>query len=925
MIIPSATYRLQFNKEFKFSDAKKIISYLSSLGISTIYASPIFKAKSGSMHGYDVVNPGKLNPEVGTDEEFNELIKECKKYNLNWLQDIVPNHMSYSSENKMLIDLFENGPNSRFIDFFDIEWDHPHARVRQRVLAPFLGKFYNEALESGELKLSIDKEGFYIDYYENRFPIKMESYVDILSLRLNKLRKTLGKKHPDVIKYQGILFILKSFPSRDELDERYDQIQFAKGIIWELYTSNEEIKKSIEDALIVLNGEQGNPDSYNMLDDLLREQYYRLAFWKVANEEINYRRFFNINELISLKMENEEVFEYVHKFAFKLFKENKIMGLRIDHVDGLFDPTTYLVKLRNELKEAYIVVEKIVDLEEEFPPEWDMIQGTTGYEFTNYLNGLFTSRGREREIDSAYRKFINHSYDYEKLVFEKKRLIIKTLMAGEVERLAFLVENISSKDRRGVDFTMHGLMQALDEFLTYFPVYRTYINKDNLSQRDVDLWIKTLQTIKRIYPRYTKEYEYIAKLLTLDLAEHFADEQKQNALFFTMKTQQLTGPLMAKGFEDTTLYIYNRLLSLNEVGGNPGKFGISKIEFHNFNYKRLNKTPHSMNATSTHDTKRGEDVRARINVISEIGKEWYAKLKLWNNLNKEYKTLIGKEYFPDRNDEYFLYQTLLGSYESYNKDNENYIKRIKEYVIKAVREAKVHTAWIKPDEEYENAFINFVEKILEIKDDNKFLNDFIPFQNKISYYGAFNSLSQTIIKMTSPGVPDIYQGTELWDYSLVDPDNRRPVDYTRRNELLQEIKEQKFYDLSIFNDDIICGKTKLFIIHKMLELRKTYKDVFDSGKYIPLGTGGKHKFNIISFARELNDKIIVVIVPRFLTGLIKEGELPLGDFWDTTCIKTKIKRYNWTNILSGDKGESENELMVKDYLKNFPAAVLINK
>ncbi|MGE5679826.1 MAG: alpha-amylase family glycosyl hydrolase, partial [Bacillota bacterium] len=475
MNIPKSTYRLQFNSAFGFNAAKKIISYLSDLGISDIYASPILKAAKGSGHGYDQVDPSQLNPELGTDEDYEALVAEYKKYGLKWIQDIVPNHMAYSSENQMIVDLFENGQNSRFYNYFDIEWNHPHASARQRVLAPFLGKFYHEVLESEELKLTYDAEGFSINYYDNRFPISMESYSGILSFRLGALRNKLGKNDPSMIKYLAVLYILRSLPTVDEIDERYSQIKFVKGMLWELYNENDEIKVFIDETLKIYNGRKDSPESFDLLDRLISEQHFRLAYWKVANEEINYRRFFNISGLISLKMENEEVFNRIHSYIFKLMKEGNIDGLRIDHVDGLFDPTSYLKKLRSRTEHNYIVVEKILELQEDLPEVWP-VEGTTGYEFTNFVNGIFIKPENERRFTNIYQDLTHFLTPAERVAWDKKRLIIQTRMAGEVERLAFIVESVSSKDRHGIDITMHGLKRALEEILTYFPVYRTYIN-----------------------------------------------------------------------------------------------------------------------------------------------------------------------------------------------------------------------------------------------------------------------------------------------------------------------------------------------------------------------------------------------------------------------------------------------------------------
>ncbi|HVO74536.1 MAG TPA: malto-oligosyltrehalose synthase, partial [Ignavibacteriaceae bacterium] len=737
MRIPASTYRLQFNKEFKFNNAAGIISYLSLLGITDIYASPVMKARKGSMHGYDIVDQNQINPEVGTDDEFNSLIEELHKEKMGWIQDIVPNHMAYSYENQMLIDLFENGSSSRYYNFFDIEWTLYHGRSQQKVLAPVLGKFYQAALENGEIKLNYDQEGFFINYFSNRFPLKMESYADLLSFNLNKLKNKLGKNHADVIKYLGVLYILKSLPSAEQLDERYDQIKFVKGMLWEIVNDNKEIKVSLDETIKTYNGVPGIPESFNLLDNILMQQHYRLAFWRVANEEVNYRRFFNISDLISLRMENEETFNRTHSMILKLIKENKVNGLRIDHVDGLYDPPGYLHLLRSRAKDVYLIVEKILDLDESLPNDWE-IEGTTGYDFTNYVNGIFCRRENEKKFSAIYRKFTRIESKLEDIKISKKRLIIETRLAGELDRLALYIEDISSRDRYGIDITRNGLKSALKELLSFFPVYRTYISKETYRKADRKYISYVVEKVKEENPQLINELNYIGNLLLMNYGEHFTEKQKEDSLDFIMRFQQLTGPLMAKGFEDTTLYIYNRFIPLNEVGGDPGSFGISRNKFHRFNIERAKHWPNSLNATSTHDTKRGEDVRARLNVLSELPDEWNLKLKNWSRFNKKYKTHLNTGFYPDSNDEYFIYQTIIGSF-PLSKDNPgDYINRIKEYMIKAVREAKIHSSWSRPQEQYEKAVTSFVEKILTESGENNFLKDFLDFHKKVSYYGIFN-------------------------------------------------------------------------------------------------------------------------------------------------------------------------------------------
>ncbi len=924
--IPVSTYRLQFNKDFKFTDAKNLVAYLSTMGISDIYASPILKAKKGSMHGYDCVDPNQINPELGSDAEYQQLCEEYKKYNMGWLQDIVPNHMAYSSENQMLVDVLENGANSRYYNFFDIEWNYPLARIKNRLLAPFLGKYYQEVLEAGEINLNYNQEGFNVKYYDTCLPLKIETYINVISFRLDKLRNKLGRNNSDFIKYQGLLYVIKSLPSSQELEERYYQIKFIKGLLWQLYSENTDIKVFINENIKDFNGNAGSKDSFDLLDKLISAQNFRLSFWKVANEEINYRRFFNINELISLKMENDETFIRTHSFILRLIKDDLINGLRIDHVDGLYDPKKYLKTLRERSKNTYIVVEKILELDEEIPDDWQ-IEGTTGYDYLNYLNGVFCFTKNGKKFTSIYHSFIKREINFEELVKNNKRLFIKTRIAGELDRLAFYIEEISSKDRHGIDITLNGLKNALEEILIQFPIYRTYITEDNFYERDKNYLTDVLQKVKEENPLIVKELDYIGNLLLQNFNERFNDEQKNKIYDFIMKFQQLTGPLMAKGFEDTTLYQYNRFISLNEVGSNPEKFGFTIKEFHNFNKQRQKKFPHSLNASSTHDTKRGEDASARLNVLSEMPDLWNEKIKLWQKTNFKFKQNINGEKTPNLNAEYFLYQNLIGSFPFNQTKDGNYIKRLKDYLIKASREAKEHTSWIQPNENYENAFTAFAEKILQSSNENIFLNDFLTFQKKIAYYGVFNSLSQTLLKITSPGVPDFYQGSELWDFSFVDPDNRRPVNYELRKKYLSEIRKLKLDELNNYFSKLFSekenGKIKMFLIYRSLKARNENKDLFDEGEYIPLETGGEFKQCIIAFARKHKNNIALITAVRFLTKVISENQNPIGaDIWKDTYLKLPFENIEMTDAITSRKIQVKGEQLVSDILKDFPVSIL---
>jgi (1->4)-alpha-D-glucan 1-alpha-D-glucosylmutase len=930
MRIPSATYRIQFNSVFDFQAAQSLVPYWADLGVSDIYASPIFKARKGSLHGYDVVDPTQLNPELGTTEDFHRLIEQVQTHGMGWLQDVVPNHMAFDDENQLLMDVLENGPSSEYFNFFDIAWDHPYESMRGRLLAPFLSGFYGDALENGEIQLRYDAGGLTVNFYDFKFPLRIESYATVFAHKLNSLRRRLSEDHPDFIKLLGILYVLKTLQPDEEAHERSSQIKFIKRILWELYTRNQEIRRFVDENLEIFNGHKGNPESFNPLDSLLSEQLFRLCFWKVAAEEVNYRRFFNINELISLRMEDEPVFNYTHAAMFKLIEQGKITGLRIDHIDGLYDPTVYLNRVRERAGGTYVTVEKILDFDEELPSLWP-IQGTTGYDFLNYVNGIFCDQRNERKFDRLYSAFTGLRVQYEDLVSEKKRLIIGRYMAGDVDNLAHLLKNISSRDRYGGDITLYGLKRALVEALTLFPVYRTYINYEVVSQTDRLYISRAMSRAKEKNPGLLHELDFIERFLLLKFEDYFTEEEKRKWIHFVMRFQQFTGPLMAKGCEDTTLYVYNRLLSLNEVGGNPNTFGISPLEFHRFNKKRVQRWPHAMSATSTHDTKRGEDVRARINVLSEIPQEWDNNLKTWNKINRTKRKLVDNVNVPDRNDEYFLYQTLIGAFPFCGSEYPAFIERMKSYIIKAVREAKVHTAWLKPDTEYEQAFTAFVDEILNPSEQNQFLKVFRPFQKKVAYYGIFNSLSQTLIKITAPGVPDFYQGAELWDLTLVDPDNRRPVDFETRKAKLPEIKEKVGRNtLELINELLSTkedGRIKLFLIHRALMARTERPELFGEGSYHPIQVGGALKNHVIAFARNRGDSWAVTIAPRFLTSVIEEGAAPVGpQVWSGTYISlAKNASRFWTDAITGQSLNAENTLLIGEALTHFPGALLVNE
>jgi (1->4)-alpha-D-glucan 1-alpha-D-glucosylmutase len=934
MRIPTATYRLQFHKGFTFSDAKAVVSYLRELGVSDLYASPIFRARADSVHGYDIVDPNQINAELGGAEKFDELAAEIQRCGMGWLQDIVPNHMAYDSENWMLMDVLENGPNSTYASFFDIEWDHPMENMHGKVLAPCLGQFYGQCLENGEIILSYDAQGLAVHYYKLRLPINIESYNLVLAPSLGALRRKLGPQNADLIKFLGVLYALKNLPSTEEGQERAEQIIFVKSMLWELYTTNPEIRSFLDENIARFNGRPGDSESFNALDQLMGQQHYRLSFWKVASEEINYRRFFNINELISLRVEDANVFETCHRLIFRLIRERKISGIRIDHIDGLYDPARYLRRIREKTGEFYVVVEKILELRENLPEEWPVC-GTTGYEFTNYVNGLFCQNENEEKFTRMYRRFTGLDVTFGDLVSEKKRLIIGRYMAGDVDRLAHLLKRVSSRDRFGGDITLYGLKRALVEVLTFFPVYRSYISPESFGAEDRSRMQEALRKANEMNPGLVLELSFIGKFLMLEHGDHAGEQERSQWIDFIMRLQQLTGPLMAKGFEDTTLYIYNRFISLNEVGGDPSRFGIATDDFHRFIHHRAGSWPCALNATSTHDTKRGEDVRARLNVLSELPDEWDAHVFKWSEMNRRHKRLLKGREVPDRNDEYFLYQSLVGALPLEQDRYSTFVDRVKGYMIKAVREAKVHTGWLKPDADYEEAFLNFIEKILEPSEANSFLLEMRPWARRIARFGALNSLSQTLLKLTCPGVPDLYQGTELWDLHFVDPDNRRPVDFALRRKRLEAMQSADRENCGALLTDVLShwedGRVKLLLIFKTLNFRRGQPELFHAGSYIPLAVEGPAALHVCAFARRERDRWMIAAVPRFPTGLFQAEDAPLGrraEWRDTALVLPHESPRAWSNVLTGENLQASSPdparriLYLSEVLEHFPVALL---
>lgn len=982
--IPIATYRLQFNGGFGFSDAREIVPYLFELGISDLYASPYLKARSGSLHGYDIVDPTSLNPEVGSEEEYDGLVEELRSHGMGQLLDIVPNHMCVaSSENGWWMDLLENGPSSPYARFFDIDWTPVKQTMRNRVLLPILGDQYGAVLESGELQIAFADGAFTLRFYEHRFPLMPKTYRLILSHRLDALEQELGNGHPGYQELLSIMTALEHLPYYTEREparvaERYREKEVIKRRLAVLCGEHVVIGDFISANVRIFNGEKGSPASFDLLDRLLREQVYRLSYWRVATEEINYRRFFDINDLGAIRVEVPEVFDAVHRLVFALIRRGEVTGLRVDHADGLYSPSEYLGRLQAECfvhthpdmrgKESpdedsrnpgeyhtrlyerliaddpafrpfYIVSEKILSRGEQLPDHWPVF-GETGYSFANDLNGIFVAAENAKAFDKIYRRFVRTSQNFSDIVYEKKKLVLQVAMSSEINTLGHYLDMIADIDRHTLDFTRQSLVKALVEVIAFFPVYRTYISDFQVAERDRQYIEIAVNRAKRRNPAMSAAvFDFIRDVLLLDFRDSTEGGHRCVWLDFTMRFQQITGPVMAKGAEDTAFYLFNRLASLNEVGGAPERFGLPLASFHEQNHQRHLSRPHGMLATSTHDTKRSEDVRARINVLSEMPLVWREALGRWSRLNRRHKRLVEGQLAPDRNEEYLLYQTLIGAWPMDGMEDASYPafkQRIREYMLKAVREAKVNSSWITPNPAWEEAMDVFVIAILKKSKSNRFLSDIEQFQTMTSACGMFNSLSQTLLKIASPGVPDFYQGTELWDLSLVDPDNRRPVDFGLRKTLLRELirRESNVGSLEMAREVVASrndGRIKLYLTFKALNFRREHRELFESGEYLPLTVEGPRQEHVCTFERSLAERSVVVVVPRFCSRLLRDSsDLPLGPaIWQDSAIilPADASSSRFRNVLTGEVLTSEQRggrsiLALQSVFEAFPAALL---
>ncbi len=983
---PASTYRLQVTEDFGFEPAASIVPYLHQLGVTDVYLSPILAAAPGSTHGYDVVDHGHINPELGGEAGYGKLCEALARHGMGQVLDFVPNHMSVGPQNAWWMEVLENGPSSRYAYFFDVDWRPVKSELENKVLLPVLGDQYGVGLEKGELKLVREGGSFLVTYYGHRFPVAPRSVPQVLRHRLEELRQRLGSEEPSVWELESICASLEKLAPRSETDpakveERAREKEVAKRRLHMLCDASLGVREHIDQNVALFNGRAGDARSFDLLDRLLDSQAYRLAHWRVAGEEINYRRFFDVNGLAAIRMEDERVFEETHRLVLRLVREGKVIGLRIDHPDGLYDPTTYfrrlqasalveqaevlagerarsdgvdggqahalphatraLLRARLEADLAagkipprplYVIAEKILSANERMPEAW-AIDGTTGYEFLAAASGLFVDGSAEESFTEGYARFTGLRRHFRDIAYEAKRVITSSSMAGEINMLARRLNRISETNRRTRDFTLNELRRALVQFVANFPIYRTYVTPqgevDERDRRYVEAAV--LRARRRSPVTEPSIYDFLRDVILLRYPDGLSDAEKAEWLEFTLKLQQVTGPVTAKALEDTAFYVYVRLVCLNEVGGEPREFGTSVKAFHELNATRCARWPGSLAATSTHDTKRSEDVRVRIAALSEVPREWRALLARWGRTNRRFRVEVEGEVAPDRNDEILLYQTLVGTFpELAPKPGTDawkaYADRITAYMQKAIREAKAHTSWTNIDAGYERAMASFTEAVLASPE---FMEGFVPFARRVAAAGRISSLAQVALKLASPGPCDVYQGCELWDLSLVDPDNRRPVDFALRAKLLDELcrrtaegpSERAALAREVSRAEALPdGRAKLLLLCAGLRLRRELPALFLQGEYLPLVGEGPHADRVVALARRHEKRVLVCVVPRLAMGLLDAG----GNgriAWEGRVTLPQGFPRDLRDVVTGARRQGDR-LLLEDLFAGFPVALL---
>ena len=959
--VPVSTYRLQVYQHFPLSAAADVVPYLARLGVGACYTSPYFTAAAGSTHGYDVFNHNEINPELGGEPAHRSFVQAIATHGLGHIVDFVPNHMGINAVgNAWWKDVLENGPSSPTAKFFDIDWAPVKAELHAKLLLPILGDQYGQVLERGELQLEFRDGGLVLKYFDNALPVNPRQSPRVYRLAVEPLTAEAGADSSHLNEFLSILASLENLPAYTDQDperiaERQREKEVARTRLVRLVQDAPAVGRHIDEAVRIMNGIPGQPESFDALHALLEAQVYRLSYWRTASHEINYRRFFDVNTLAGLRVEEPDVFAATHALLGRLLGDGSVQGVRIDHPDGLFDPRRYFTMLQElaarmtgNSEPTYVVAEKILSGRETLPASWN-VHGTTGYDFLNDLNGIFVDAAQARRLRRVYSKLTGSMESFDDVLYDSKQLIMTTAMASELSVLAHVLDRIGEGNRKSRDFTMESLLDVIREVVACFPVYRTYVDESGWTAADRAVVSQAITRARRRNPAMESSlFDFFREVVLPRSPEDVAsdrpvgerrvgyppadEKEARERLRFAMKLQQYTGPVQAKGLEDTAFYRYNVLLSVNEVGGDPARIGRSVEEFHHANRHRAQEWPFDMLTTSTHDTKLGEDVRARINVISELPEEWGREVSRWMRINRTQRRIVDGDPGPDRTDEYRLYQILLGAWPpdlvNVHTAPQEFIERIAAYMLKAAREAKLHTSWLTTNQEYEHALTGFVERILGSTGGPKFLPAFAPFQRRVAAIGVINSLAQVVLKLGSPGVPDFYQGTELWDLSLVDPDNRRPVDFTVRDEMLAGLADQ---DPAALLRDAHDGRIKMFVTTRGLQLRRELPHVFVGGDYLPLETEVTVHADVVAFARRSGDDAVLTVAPRLVASLVTdERPAPLGgDCWKTSRIilPDALRGRTFRNVLTGDEikpteGAGQSWLFVGEVLRRLPVALL---
>ena len=900
--IPTATYRMQFRKDFTFDDAAALVPYLKSLGISHLYASPFLKARAGSTHGYDIVDHSQLNPEIGGEEGFERLARALEVADIGLILDFVPNHMGVGkADNAWWLDVLEWGQRSPHARSFDIDWETLPFKPEGGVLLPILGKPYGDALEAGEITLAYDPaEGsFSAWYYENRLPIRPNRYGDILRTVVAAAGaegEAAGRRLIEIAN----LYPDPRAPSREQAPDFKRSLAQIDGAA-----------EIIERGLHAYRPSPDDPAPVTALHRLLERQHYRVASWRVAVSEINYRRFFDVNDLAGLRVEDQRTFTAVHRLVVRLVAAGRLHGLRLDHIDGLADPMQYCERLARVLRAArpkrappfYVLVEKILG-EGEPLPQFPGVAGTTGYEWLNVISRVLVDARGMPALDAVAAAMTGDTQPFEDVLDTAKQRVLRSMFASEFTVLARLLARIAAGHWRTRDFTDDRLRAALELFVTHFPVYRTYVTADGPSDADRKLIGDTIATARAHWPGPDFEiFDFLQDALTLDLIG--PDRQgysRPRVQRFALKVQQLTGPMMAKSLEDTAFYRYFHLLALNEVGGDPTAPEQTPADFHGQMAERAKVTPHGLTATATHDTKRGEDARARILALSEMTQDWAAECGRWAALNAGAVETVGRRRIPSRPHEYMFYQALIGAWPPATAEGgagDDFAERMAAFVVKAAREGKRDTSWINPDEIYERGFVAFVHRVLDRARSAQFIAAAEAFASRTALLGALNGLVQLALKATMPGVPDFYQGTEFWDHSLVDPDNRRPVDYATRQAALQAIGDAP--DWAALASQWEDGHIKLALTRRLLALRQRHADIFTHGPHLPLQVSGTDAGNVLAYARGDQRYAVITIVGRHFAGCTDGGRRwANGAQWDAAVDLT-----GWPALRDGLRPDRE--------------------